>query len=456
MLTAADLPANLADIQGLLLRGYRLPAASYIFLRVTDGARARALLGQLRSEITPASVWDRKPDLTCNLAFTRDGLTALGAPQALLDSLPEEFRLGMPARQNLLGDSGESAPAQWEPPLRGPGLHALVIIFAKDAVTRDDRVNGLRAAAAGTSGGVEVLYQQDAHSLDTGTEHFGYRDAIGQPQIEGVDPPTPGEGTPAADGAWQPLKIGEFVLGYQDESQGMEPLFQPEGLARNGSFLVWRKLHQKVADFRQFLRENSADYDPELFAAKLVGRWRSGAPLIAAPTQDDPSLAADPARNNNFRYQDDPKGMICPRGAHIRRANPRDALDGQADVVVRRHRILRRGTSYGPWLATDEDDGADRGVVFVVVAASIARQFEFVQNQWMNQGSFAGLDDTDKDPLVGDNDGTGKFVIQGTPPRFAFHLPRFVTMRGGAYFFAPSLSALAVIAENRWDGTGST
>src|SRR5262249_38164367 len=148
------------------------------------------------------------------------------------------------------------------------------------------------------------------------------------------------------------------------------------------------------------------------------------------------ALEDDWDHNNDFRYRHDPVGATCPRGAHIRRVNPRDALDGQ-DVVVGRHRMLRRGMPYGVWLpdgAADEEPG--RGLIFIALQADIHRQFEFVQTTWINHGDFAGLGSNDRDPVVGPNDlpGSGSFLIPGAAPPFVFHLPRFVTTRGGGYF----------------------
>ena len=183
----------------------------------------------------------------------------------------------------------------------------------------------------------------------------------------------------------------------------------PEVLGRNGTYVVFRKLHTKVAAYRQYLRAKAASREEEaLLGAKMVGRWQSGAPLALSPERDDPELGADPQRNNDFLYGDDPRGFKCPAGAHARRANPRDALDGDGSVDVRLHRMIRRGTSYGPMLPEGvlEDDGADRGIIFVFAGAHLKRQFEFVKTQWLNDGIFIGAP-AEKDPLVGPNDGSG-------------------------------------------------
>jgi hypothetical protein len=147
------------------------------------------------------------------------------------------------------------------------------------------------------------------------------------------------------------IKAGEFILGYPDETGNLPAMPQPEILGRNGTYLGFRKLHSRVAAFRQYLQANArSDAEQELLAAKLVGRWPSGAPLVLAPERDDQALGADAQRNNDFLYYDgDPHGLKCPLGSHIRRSNPRDALKDQG-AVVNLHRILRRGATYGPML----------------------------------------------------------------------------------------------------------
>jgi Dyp-type peroxidase family len=187
-----------------------------------------------------------------------------------------------------------------------------------------------------------------------------------------------------------------------------------------------------------------------LLQVKMMGRWPSGAPLVLSPDQDDPTLGQDPARNNEFLYHiDDPLGLRCPAGAHARRVNPRDAFRDELIGINRLHRIIRRSTSYGPPLPDGvlDDDGVDRGIVFVAIQAQIRRQFEFVQTQWVNDGIFRGAPG-EKDPIVGPNDGTGAFSIPRQPVRRRIGgLPRFVINRGGEYCFMPGLRALAWLAE---------
>lgn len=155
--------------------------------------------------------------------------------------------------------------------------------------------------------------------------------------------------------------MSRLLLNHVDEAGRIPSMPAPSALGSRGTFMV-RKLHERVALFRQFLRSNSdSQSSGDLLAAKIVGRWRSGAPPALCPNQDDSALGADPQRNNNFTFADDPLGLKCPRGAHVRRANPRDSLAESSLSDVTHHRCLRRGTSYGPALPEDalEDDGVD-------------------------------------------------------------------------------------------------
>jgi Dyp-type peroxidase family len=290
--------------------------------------------------------------------------------------------------------------------------------------------------------GIKVIWRQDCYALLTDREPFGFKDGISHPAVEG-------SGIPGTNPRERPIKAGEIILGYKDELGEISAIPQPEMLGKNGTYIVFRKLHQRVAAFRQYLRASASNPEAEeLLAAKMMGRWRSGAPLVLAPERDDPALGADPTRNNNFLYNadGDEKGLSCPVGSHARRANPRDSLDF-GDVNIRR--MIRRGTAYGPLLPEGvlEDDGADPGLCFVFVGAHLKRQYEFVQTQWLNDGIFIGAP-AQKDPIVGPNDGTGVFTIPTKPIRRRLQgLPRFVVTRGGEYFFMPGLKALSWLAD---------
>ncbi|MFL6285658.1 MAG: Dyp-type peroxidase, partial [Pyrinomonadaceae bacterium] len=215
---------------------------------------------------------------------------------------------------------------------------------------------------------------------------------------------------------------------------------------RNGTYVVFRKLHQRVAEFRRYLKTSAnGPEDEELLAAKMMGRWRSGAPLALCPFHDDPALGADPHRNNDFLFEeDDAAGFKTPGGSHIRRTNPRDA---RIAGVARIHRMLRRGTAYGPPLPEGvlEDDGAERGLMFAFVGAHLGRQFEFVQSQWVNDGVFFGAGE-DRDAIMASGGGT--LTVPRRPVRRRLQgIPQFVVTRGGEYCFMPGLRALRWLAD---------
>jgi Dyp-type peroxidase family len=287
---------------------------------------------------------------------------------------------------------------------------------------------------------VEVLSSLDLLAVPPFTyahDHFGYRDRLSQPVIEGSgEVPTPGSGAP--------LKPGEFILGYPDEFAPPVNLPQPEILSRNGSYMAYRRLQEHVGRFRAFLRQNAqTPEERELLAAKLMGRWRSGAPLVLAPDKDDRQLAADPQRNNDFNYKEmDPHGYAVPLGSHARRMNPRDTA-----ANMNRRRIIRRGATYGPPLPENmPEDGVERGVAAFVICASLIRQFEFLQNVWANDPNFHELGN-EHDPIIGNQDGTFEFKIPKRPIRKKITgLPAFTTLRGGAYFFLPGIKALRYLA----------
>lgn len=440
MTIETNITLELNDIQAGALRPRpKTYSGAYFLLRIDERQAGREFLRRLIPALASAAdPADPGKQAWLAASFTFPGLKALGVPQESLDSFPIEFQEGMAARAADLGDSGESAPEQWEQPLGSTEAHIVLAAIAPDAAQFEAILVRARETFSHLPG-ITLIWRQDVATLPTERDPFGFKDGIGQPAIEGM-------GIPGSNPHEAPLKAGEFILGYQDETGDLSPVPQPEVLGRNGTYMVFRKLHTRVAAFRQYLRERTTSpADEELLAAKIVGRWPSGAPLALAPEHDDPELGADPQRNNAFLYGDDPRGLKCPFGSHVRRMHPRDSV-----IVgeVRLHRMLRRGTSYGPPLPADvlEDDGADRGIMFAFIGAHIARQFEFVQAQWVNDGKFFGAP-SEKDPLIGANDGTGQFIIPQQPIRRKMQgLPAFVVNRGGEYCFMPSLPALRWLA----------
>ena len=403
----ASTSLELGDIQRGVLHQRPSPyVGTYLLLRIDSREAGRKLVQRLCPVIESAEASsDPAQDASISVGFTYQGLKALGVPEDSLATFAPEFRQGMAARAAELGDTGDSAPDLWEKPLGSPEVHVALSVLSPDTAQLDILADRARRAHEELAG-VQVIWRQDCYQLPTGRTSFGFKDGIGQPAVEG-------SGVPGSNPDERPIKAGEFILGYPDETGSVGPMPAPDVLGRNGTYLVFRKLHTRVAAYRQYLRAKAASREEEaLLGAKMVGRWQSGAPLALCAELDDPGLGADPGRNNHFRYGDDLRGFKCPAGAHARRANPRDALDHEMSVDVRLHRMLRRGTSYGPMLPDGilEDDGADRGIIFVFVGAYPKRQFEFVKTQWLNDGIFIGAP-AEKDPLAGANDGTGTFTI---------------------------------------------
>src|SRR5262249_43480901 len=322
--------------------------------------------------------------------------------------------------------------------LASPDLHAIAILFARDGAERL-RCQAEHEALLGRCEGVRALSSLDLEAtppFEYAHDHFGYRDRLSQPVIEGSgEEPTPGSGGL--------LKAGEFILGYPDE-HGHTVMPQPEILARNGSYMAYRRLEEHVGKFRAFLEEHGGTPEgQELLAAKLMGRWRSGAPLTAAPDKDNPELGGDFQKNNDLSYQEqDPHGSAVPLASHIRRMNPRDTA-----ANINRRRMIRRGATYGPHLPEGApDDGKERGIAAFVICANLIRQYEFAQNVWINDKTFHELEN-ERDPFIGAHDGTLEYKIPKRPIRKTIQgLPAFTTVRGGAYFFLPGLKALRYLA----------
>jgi deferrochelatase/peroxidase EfeB len=432
---------ELDDIQHFLMSRPPARAARYEFLTFQSPASGRAwLMGLIDKVGTAKAVGSNMADSRwVTIGFTSNGLKAIGVDEASLATFPGEFRQGMAARAEILGTTGANHPDHWVGGLASPDLHAIAILFARD-VTERERCRNEHKHYLARCGGVELLSFLDLEALppfDYAHEHFGYRDRLSQPVIEGTGAePTPGSGPP--------IKPGEFFLGYSDEDGPATGMPEPEILSRNGSYVAYLRMEEHVGAFRNFLREHGETPEQqELIAAKLMGRWRSGAPLVIAPDKDDPELGADPQRTNNFNFgQMDPYGYGCPLGAHIRRMNPRDTA-----VNMNRRKMIRRGGTYGPPLPEGApEDGIERGIAAFVGCASLVRQFEFAMNVWANDPNFHELGN-ERDPIFGTQDGTFDVTIPKRPIRKKITgLPAFTTIRGGAYFFLPGIRALRYLA----------
>jgi deferrochelatase/peroxidase EfeB len=374
-------------------------------------------------------------------------------------------------------------------------------------------------ALCGSVGGVRILpghnpvgrpsapYQElsaimepepDGKPVPCPKEHFGFTDALGDPVFEGEYPggfeKSNAHGNGAVDGAgnWRPLATGEFLLGYPDEAQEIAGAAMPLDFSRNGTFMAYRKLHQNVVAFKTFLNETAARFgavfgidDPaharDTLMAKIAGRWADGVPLARAPTyaewrkfndqfpeaSPDKNLARSLARGKaliDFTYKEDPQGLKCPITSHMRRVNTRDGLaptGTEGSVLNNRRRILRRGLPYGNSSGA-VSDADEHGIVMLIACASLFRQFEFVQQQWINYGLDANAGN-DTCPLTGNHESgadgpKAKFVIasdpkSGRPPFMVEGIPQFVETRGGEYFFVPSMTALRMIGMGVVDPT---
>lgn len=432
------------------------------------------------------------------LGLTAEGLRRCGlGAEGGLNALPAAFRMTMSGRARLLGD-GEDAPASWrfsDGAHLDNGAHAILVLYGREQdLLHEDLVAGHTALIGHFLGSVVHAVPCSAVEGPDGEpsleyEPFGFRDGISQPVISGsrraIARAAPGDQVAA----------GEIILGYRNH-QGNLPItmevgaerdpscelptvsasdanrypwygnrtgaYEPRDFGRNGSFLAVRQLDQDVDRFWEQAERAShllaADY-PQLtelpghelckdwIAARIIGRWRNGSPLVGNPNR--PSSLSGEMSANEFAYGvDDPRGLACPLGAHIRRTNPRDSQEpGDPDElrITNRHRLLRRGRAYR-YLADGTDRQERKGLLFMALCADIERQFEFVQRTWINSTVFHGLVD-EHDPLLGPGEASDKLGYFTIPtvagPVRLRGLQSCVSVRGGGYFFVPSRSALA-------------
>ncbi len=495
---AAMNEVDYADVQGLVRFGYkRMTKASYALVRVKDAAAARAWLRS--APVTSAVTMEPPPKTALHVAFTAPGLRALGVTEAVIEGFSHEFRGGMAeeSRARQLGDVESNAPKWWN--WGGPaGDPHLVVMFFAEPGCFDVFVEDAKGAAWADA--FEVQRVLGTADMD-GVEPFGFADGVSQPQ---PDWEQRRETTHAEFDYTNLVALGEFLLGYPNEYGKLtdRPLLDPDAasaellpaadapgkkdLGRNGTYLVIRQLDQDVRKFWQFAHGQSGGdlATAEKLAAAMVGRTRDGDPLVPVQTKPIPGIEQkpEPIRQNQFTFDQDPAGSRCPFGAHVRRANPRNAdYPGRPasllkklitmlgfgprgfrdDLMssVRFHRILRRGREYGSELKPEDalaptpPDDPPRGLHFICLNANISRQFEFLQNAWMAGTKFSGLTG-ESDPLLGTRQPipgcpvTGDFSVpaEGGLRRRITGLPQFVTVRGGAYFFLPSLRAIRYVA----------
>ena len=538
---------DLYDVQGIIANSrlqYGFIKSRYVLYRITHHQAGREFIAGLLPKITMGAISPSAGPIlgvVTNVAFTYEGLKYLGVPNSSLRSFPEEFSMGMKARRDILDDTGVSDPDNWDPVWHSKEshqpVHILISISGLTVEEIEKRYGEIRQLIEASNQGVEQLvghrdengsdaaYQEGSlvfqDGLPTPKEHFGYTDGISETYFQGAsDDPEgaigggkPTGGDPHDASGWAPLETGEFLLGYKDEASETAGTIVPSVLARNGTFMVYRKLHQNVGTFNAFMEKMGAKFPggKEMLAAKFVGRWRNGAPITSFPTEAEadrfmtdyneakrkyllfPADVGVKARYTElhrqlvgFDYNKDLDGVRCPTGAHTRRVNPRGYLEFNKKnafetpgALDNRRRIVRRGSPYGEVKDPTRDDG-DHGVIIIILNASITRQFEFVQQQWINSGNDFKLAN-EKDPLLGNhgpNDAgasenhekkengnkqieqnvPGRLVVNADPkgnqpPFLCNKIPTFVETRGGDYFFIPSMTALQLIAQGIVDPT---
>jgi deferrochelatase/peroxidase EfeB len=487
---------DLADVQGLVRYGYSdLTEACYFVAQIKDPVAARAWLAKQKF----TSVADGySPETALQVAVTFAGLQRLEISKEIREGFPADFRSGMTgeeARSRRLGDVGRNDPTDWL--WGGPGKvpHLLIMLFAKSATGLGE----LKTKIIGQ------LWSDAFHEplcLPTsnmgGHEPFGFKDGISQPRPD-WERRIPVRLRNTRDYTNQSA-LGEFLLGYPNEyaqytdrplvSRADDPkdILLPaedapgrKDFGRNGTYLVMRDLAQDVAGFWKYVDAQTAhDADRrKSLAAAMVGRKLSGDPLV---TESLSIPGVKPDSQNGFTFRNDPNGTTCPFGAHIRRANPRmadlpDGTEGPISFLVRMlgfggsgvrydllesarfHRIIRRGREYGPPITPDQalkeevPPEGGRGLRFICLNGNILRQFEFVQNSWIANPRFNGLEETD--PLLGNRESlcSGGSTDTFTRPqesgvnRRCENVPMFVRVRGGAYFFMPGLHTLRYICD---------
>ncbi|HEX6372762.1 MAG TPA: hypothetical protein VF006_27825 [Longimicrobium sp.] len=490
---------ELADVQGLVARSFNgLAHGDYVPVYLpADAAASRAWVAEMAGAVTPGDIRSgdvMKAGAARSVGFTPQGLERLGMDQASLQTFACEFLEGMTTqhKQRVMGDDGPSAPENWTWGRPERPVHAMIFLFGNNRERLQSLVDEetARAERHGATLGAPL----GSIMLNDDKEHFGFHDGIAQPRVDGFRKPDDGESDAPTEAS---IPAGEIVLGYTNaygqlpdsptvpDTAGARAVLpqapadpdDPPGtpvrldLGRNGSYVVFRQLEQHVKAFWSFMdaqAQHDADRRKKL-AAKMVGRWPNGAPLVRHPDAEPPQF--DRATANDFMYSgdwDDIRGDKCPLGSHIRRTNPRDGMEpGPAGslLVADRHRLLRRGRAYGQPITTSFDpaeilasDKPDtgRGLHFICFNTDLGRQFEFVQSTWVNSMKFDGLY-RDADPLIGSHEDPNDpkvapeqvttFTEQRCPVRHQVHgLPRFVTTIGGAYFFMPGMRALRYLA----------
>jgi Dyp-type peroxidase family len=473
----------LTKLQGNILKGHGRDHAAHIFVAFRDDVPVAAIARQLQDlaaryvtsagkQLAEADDYRRlraPGNLFGNLFLTARGYRRLGYnADAMFDepaepesSVTSTFTGGM--RQGA-ADLADPPVDEWEPGYREE-LHGMLLLAHDDHdVLTQETCRALNALAPTMWVRIVEIGRTLRNAKKESIEHFGYVDGRSQPLFLASDFRCDASGRPLTerDGSaihcWNPFEPLRRVL-VRDPAMADDP-------DCHGSFLVFRKLEQDVRRFRQ-MAEDLADRlhftggDRARAAAMAIGRFENGAPVTLSATDD-----WQPAHENNFVFKADPHGLKCPLHSHIRKVNPRGQAirRGDDDESQRQRRIARRGITYGNGVAcasAAQDIEAlpskDVGLLFMCFQASIRRQFAFIQKEWANTVSFPQSDArVGLDPIIGqaaaptpDKSYQGWSTLYGGDRDLRMPFERFVTMKGGEYFFAPSLPFLLSLARPR-------
>jgi Dyp-type peroxidase family len=458
MSDSATSPLNLSDIQGFILRGYHMQHVSHFICRINDVAAAKRLLAKASGpnsdflQVTTADKWTQgKPAYCMNISIPFAGLSRLintqginfpGRPFCKTKSVYEE---GAKAAAQRIGDTGQSAPQYWQGQLGTENAQVVFSLFSADQQAQD-KYSKILTEGVVKDGAYELLHQFNGAAFADDKIHFGYRDGIAQPQIEG------GPAKPLADEQVE-VPSWHFVLQQTNDATYKIITEQEKQLLINGSFAAFRVLEQDVAGFEDYLNnpEVTAQIEPELLAAKMCGRWRNGDPLVLNPDNKTEVLPKD---INKFEYFNaDPHGIRCPVSSHIRRSNPRNQVvpGNTGGKSIPEHRIIRRGMPYGPkYNPGSGTDSVERGLLGMFICADLVEQFEFISTLWLQGSNFSTNGPAGKDPLLGTNDVNDsifKIPQAEGEPIVLKGFPQFIKTRGSAYVFLPSMTALKYIAQ---------
>jgi Dyp-type peroxidase family len=442
---------DIADVQSLVFSGHtKLPCSIAFGLTVRDVTSARTTLRELTDRELSFGFGAGRRGRAVQLLLTAQGILALGGTEADLVGFSRQFQQGIvtPQRSRALGDAKRSDPAEWA--WSDCEFHAMLLIYAPERALAQSAADEIIARlAAGWTAVFSFPFELSADSR----EPFGFRDGLSVTRVD------VGDGRPAKPGEAL-LPPGEVVLGCTNAA-GVSPPVPP--LAENGSHVVLRLLEQDVRAFWEFWRSQGKDEQEAVWlASKALGRWPNGMPVEGSASKPEPAFDEAQALAP-FRFSADDHGLKCPFGAHVRRANPRDGLGDNPTASlegVTHHRIVRRGRMYGPpapaeWYPAcirdskpsggEDIAGAPRGLLFVALCADIARQFEFIQQTWLNNPKFSDLYD-EADPIAAGHGipaDSHRFSIPRAPLRCRVNgVTRWVRVGGGGYFLLPGKRAL--------------